>query len=126
MGTVWPARLLIGRNYNDPVSGTSRSVWLSVPKGADDAKRMLSALTAPDSRARAVRGVSLDLIVSVSQWRRPYSKHREMRADRIGDIARGKVRIMFFSHTCVGVAELLGHVSDRHPAHCERRAVGVT
>ena len=32
-----------------------------------------------------------------------------MRADRIGDIARGNVRIVFFSHTCVGVAELLGY-----------------
>jgi hypothetical protein len=32
-----------------------------------------------------------------------------MRADRIGDIARGNVRIMFFSHTCIGVAELLGY-----------------
>ena len=28
------------------------------PKRRDDAKRMLSALTAPDSRARAVRGLS--------------------------------------------------------------------
>ena len=53
------------------------------------------------------------------------SKRREMRADRVRDIGRCKVRIVLFRHPRVGMAELLGNDAHRNAAHGKRRAVRV-
>ena len=48
-----------------------------------------------------------------------------MRADRVGNIGRCQVRIVFFGHPRVGMAKLLGDDTHRNAAHGERRAIGV-
>jgi hypothetical protein len=47
------------------------------------------------------------------------TKRREMRADRVGDVARRQVRIVLFRHPRVGVAQLLRDDAHRNSAHSQ-------
>ena len=45
---------------------------------------------------------------------------REMSADRVGDVAWRKVRVVLFRHPRVGVSKLFGNDAHRHAAHGQR------
>ena len=53
------------------------------------------------------------------------TEHWEMRADRVGDVARRQVRIVLFGHPRVGMAKLFGDDAHRNAAHGERRAMSM-
>ena len=53
------------------------------------------------------------------------AKRWEMRADRVGDVGRRKVRIVLFRHARVGMAKLFGNDAHRNTLHGECRAVGM-
>jgi hypothetical protein len=44
----------------------------------------------------------------------------EMCSDRVGNIARSKMRVVLFRHARVRMAELFGNDSRRHAAHRQR------
>ena len=48
-----------------------------------------------------------------------------MRADRVGDVGRRKVRVVLLRHPRVGVAKLFGDDAHRYALHGEGRAVRV-
>ena len=54
------------------------------------------------------------------------TKRREMRADRVGDVARRQVRIGLFRHPRVGVPQLLRDDARRHAPHGELKPFAVT
>jgi hypothetical protein len=49
-----------------------------------------------------------------------------VRTNGIGDVARGKVRIVLFSHPRVGMAKLFGNHAHRQAAHGQGRAMRVS
>ena len=46
-----------------------------------------------------------------------------MGANRIGNVARGKVRVMLFGHTRILVTELGGDDAHRNATHGEHRGI---
>jgi hypothetical protein len=46
---------------------------------------------------------------------------REMRADRLRNVTRRKMRIVLFRHTSVSMAKLFGDNTHRHAAYGKRR-----
>ena len=48
-----------------------------------------------------------------------------MRADRLRNVTRRKMRIMFFRHPRVSMAKLFGDNTHWDAAHGQRRAVGM-
>jgi len=48
-----------------------------------------------------------------------------MRSDRVGDIRRCKMRVVFFGHARVSMAELLGDDAKGHTTHGECRPMGM-
>src|SRR6516225_11256215 len=52
------------------------------------------------------------------------NQSREIRPDRVGDIARSEMRIVTLRHPRVGMSELSRDDGHRHPAHGEDRGMG--
>jgi hypothetical protein len=45
------------------------------------------------------------------------AKRWEMRADRVGDVARRQVRVVLFGHPRVGVVPEINDITKEHPEH---------
>jgi hypothetical protein len=53
----------------------------------------------------------------------PNSKRRKICTNRVSNVARGEMGIMFFSHASISMAELRGDDAHWHAAHGKRRTV---